>query len=55
MEKKLAYNVVFSNHINNEKSAQQVGLGSPFFWGAIETAKKLHDTLDPPAAHFFCY
>ena len=27
MEQKRAHNVVFSNHINNEKSAQQVGLG----------------------------
>ena len=89
MEKKLAYNIVFSNHIDNEKSAQQVGLGyhevfglvqwpkkqrympvlAPysrfwailscffgdyFFW-AIEPAQKLHGTLDPLAAHLFCY
>ena len=28
--------------------------GNNFFW-AIEPAQKLHGTLDPPAAHFFCY
>ena len=33
MEKKLAYNIVFSNHINNKKGAQQVGLGyHEVFW-----------------------
>ncbi len=28
--------------------------GNYFFW-AIKPAQKLHATLDPPAAHFFCY
>ena len=28
--------------------------GDYFFW-AIEPAQKLHGTLDPPAAHLFCY
>ena len=27
--------------------------GDYFFW-AIEPAQKLHGTLDPPAADFFC-
>ena len=28
--------------------------GHYFFW-AIKPAQKLHGTLDPPAAHLFCY
>ena len=40
MEQKLAYNVVFSNHINNEKSAQQVGLGYHEVFGLVRWPKK---------------
>ena len=40
MEQKLAYNVVFSNHINNKKSAQQVGLGYQEVFGLIRCSKK---------------
>ena len=40
MEQKLAYNVVFSNHINNKKSAQQVGLGYQEVVGLIRCSKK---------------
>ena len=34
-EQKLAYNILFSNLINNKKSAQQVGLGYQEVFGLI--------------------
>ena len=40
MEQKLAYNVVFSNHIDNEKSAQQVGLWYHIVFGLVRWPKK---------------
>ena len=40
MEQKLAYNVVFSNHIDNKKSAQQVGLGYHEVFGLVRWPKK---------------
>ena len=40
MEQKLAYNIVFSNHINNEKSAQQVGLGYHEVFGLVRWPQK---------------
>ena len=43
MEKKLAYNIVFSNHIDNEKSAQQVGLGYHEVFGLVRWPKKNSD------------
>ena len=37
---KLAYNVVFSNHINNEKRAQQLGLEYHEVFGLVRWPKK---------------
>ena len=34
-EQKRAYDIVFSNHINNEKGAQQVGLGYHEVFGLV--------------------
>ena len=35
MEQKRAYDIVFSNHIDNEKGAQQVGLGYHEVFGLV--------------------
>ena len=41
--------------IVTKKTAQNSHFfGNILLW-AIEPAQKLHGTLDPPAAHFFCY
>ena len=42
-EQKRAYNVVFSNHISNKKSAQQVGLGYHEVFGLVRWPKKNSD------------
>ena len=39
-EQNRAYNVVFSDHINNKKSAQQVGLGYHEVFGLVRWPKK---------------
>ena len=42
-EQKRAYDIVFSNHINNEKGAQQVGLGYHEVFGLVQWPKKNSD------------
>ena len=39
-EQKRAYDIVFSNHIDNEKGAQQVGLGYHEVFGLVRWPKK---------------
>ena len=40
---------------SHQKTAQNsCFFGDDSLW-AIEPAQKLHGTLDPPAAHLFCY
>ena len=41
MEQKRAYDIVFSNHIDNEKGAQQVGLGYHEVFGLVQWPKKI--------------
>ena len=43
MEQKLAQNVVFSNHIDNKKSAQQASLGFHEVFGLVRWPKKNSD------------
>ena len=41
--------------IVTKKTAQNSCFFGDYFFWAIEPAQKLHGTLDPPAAHLFCY
>ena len=40
-EQKRAYDIVFSNHIDNKKGAQQVGLGYHEVFGLVQWPKKI--------------
>ena len=48
MGQKGAYIIVFSNHIDNKKGAQQVGLGYHEVFGLVQWPKKISDQKTSP-------